>query len=144
MKPNDFWYTPPLILDVVQEVLGLYFDPCPIDPKIDGLRAEWGRYCFINPPYSRDLKRAFIDAAIEKFNPNSDRYIWLMNYANSKDMEDIKRRSSAVCLPGKRVKFLVGHPDLQESSPRYDNIILLWGNTTGFEKFKKIGDVFYA
>lgn len=37
------------------------FDPCPLHHNIedwDGLKIEWGKVNFINPPYSRKLKEA--------------------------------------------------------------------------------------
>ena len=29
------------------------FDPCPLNPKFDGLNIEWGTSNFVNPPYSQ-------------------------------------------------------------------------------------------
>jgi len=29
-----------------------FFDPCPVDPKFDGLKIPWARLNFVNPPYS--------------------------------------------------------------------------------------------
>lgn len=66
-----------------------------------------------------------------------------LNYANSAHLKTIKAQSSAVCLPDKRIRFIPGHPSLKESSPRYNNIIILWGNPTGFkEAFSHIGEVY--
>ena len=45
------------------------FDPCPLQHNTeewDGLKIEWGNRNFINPPYSRTLKEAFILKAIEE------------------------------------------------------------------------------
>ena len=47
------------------------FDPCPIcfdeiTPDKDGLLIEWGKRNFINPPYSRRLKEAFVKRAVEE------------------------------------------------------------------------------
>ena len=47
------------------------FDPCPfndeeITPDKDGLLIEWGKSNYINPPYSRKLKEAFVKRAIEE------------------------------------------------------------------------------
>ena len=34
------------------------FDPCPLNPnpEKDGLRMNWGKRCFINPPYGKMIK----------------------------------------------------------------------------------------
>lgn len=141
-KPNDLWYTPKYILDAVDKAMGgkFVFDPCPIDPIFDGLDVPWPSNCYINPPYSRELKRAFIEKAIHEYNFTTDRYIWLVNYACSEDLKVLKEYASAVCLPHKRVKFRAGHESLVESSPRYDNIILLWGD--GVREFRSaFGDI---
>ena len=45
------------------------FDPCPLNHDInkwDGLEIEWKGSNFINPPYSKKLKEAFILKAIEE------------------------------------------------------------------------------
>lgn len=35
------------------------YDPCPLNPKpdIDGLFVHWGRRCFINPPYGKEIRK---------------------------------------------------------------------------------------
>lgn len=30
-----------------------YYDPCPTKPQFDGLKTEWKKYNFVNPPYSQ-------------------------------------------------------------------------------------------
>lgn len=42
------------------------FDPCPVNPSFDGLNIEWKDRNYINPPYSRQLKEAFIKKAFEE------------------------------------------------------------------------------
>lgn len=145
IKPNDFWYTPPYVLRPVNEFFEeVFFDPCPIDPDFNGLISQWGYDCFINPPYSRDLRREFINRGTEQFVEKNSRYLWLVNYANSRDLKELRRRSSAVCIPHERIKFIPGRSDLGDGkSPRYDNIFILWGNSAGFaDAFRDIGDVY--
>jgi site-specific DNA-methyltransferase (adenine-specific) len=52
-----FWQTPPEILDLVERVAPIGFDPCPINPTFDGLKEPWhGRgLAYINPPYGRAI-----------------------------------------------------------------------------------------
>lgn len=47
-KKSDNWSTPPEILARFKG----YFDPCPLNPKWDGLNIAWKKYNFVNPPYS--------------------------------------------------------------------------------------------
>ena len=51
-KKNDLVYTPKPFYDELDKEFGFDFDPCPIDPQFDGLKAEWGKCNFVNPPYS--------------------------------------------------------------------------------------------
>ena len=144
-KANDLWYTPECVLKPVREFLGEdYFDPCPIDPTFDGIAPEavWQSNCFINPPYSRDLKRAFIKKGLQQVKTDS-RFLWLVNYACSEDLLMLKENATAILLPDKRISFIPGHPELKAGSPRYDNIFILWGDPTGFEEaFSEVGLVF--
>lgn len=60
---HDNWATPPEVYDELNAEFNFDFDPCPLNFKQDGLLIEWGKRNFINPPYSRKLKEAFINKA---------------------------------------------------------------------------------
>jgi len=62
IKYSDHWKTPKEIYDhfIKQD----YFDPCPIHSEINGLKINWGKKAFVNPPYS-DIK-LWIDKAIQQ------------------------------------------------------------------------------
>lgn len=67
---NNHWKTPDYIYDPLNEEFGFDFDPCPLNHDIsewDGLKVEWGRRNFVNPPYSAREKEAFVNKAIEEF-----------------------------------------------------------------------------
>lgn len=68
LNHSDNWATPKWLYDQLDAEFHFDFDPCPlctgeITPDKDGLLIEWGRINFINPPYSRKLKEAFIKRA---------------------------------------------------------------------------------
>ena len=69
LQHKDNWKTPVYILDYIFNWIfkgDPYFDPCPLNhdvSKWDGLKIEWRDNNFINPPYSRKLKEAFIRKA---------------------------------------------------------------------------------
>lgn len=59
---ND-WQTPPELYAKLDSEFHFDFDPCPLRADFDGLAIEWGERNFVNPPYSRALKEAFIRKA---------------------------------------------------------------------------------
>lgn len=68
---HDNWETPLYLYDELNKEFNFDFDPCPIcfdeiTPDKDGLLIEWGQRNFVNPPYSRKLKEAFVKKAIEE------------------------------------------------------------------------------
>ena len=68
---SDNWATPEDFYTELNKEFNFDFDPCPLnkdqitDDK-NGLLIEWGNSNFINPPYSRKLKEAFVQKAIEE------------------------------------------------------------------------------
>lgn len=66
---RDDWETPKMFYDKLNKEFDFNFDPCPINHDIDkwdGLKIDWKERNYINPPYSRELKEAFIIKAIEE------------------------------------------------------------------------------
>ena len=66
---SDNWETPKYLYDQLNEEFDFNFDPCPlfigeIPKEKDGLLIDWKERNFINPPYSRKLKEAFVKKAI--------------------------------------------------------------------------------
>lgn len=70
LQHSDNWATPRALYEELDNEFNFDFDPCPINegeitPDKDGLLVDWGDRNFINPPYSRKLKEAFVKRAIE-------------------------------------------------------------------------------
>ena len=59
MKKSDSVRTPENILQLVRDEFGKCYDPCPFNPEFDpnvhkdGLKTEWQKVSFVNPPYSQ-------------------------------------------------------------------------------------------
>lgn len=67
LEHSDNWATPKWLYDELNKEFDFDFDPCPLKPLIEnGLVTEWGNRNFINPPYSKHLKEAFVTKAIEE------------------------------------------------------------------------------
>ena len=62
---ND-WKTPESFYNELNKEFNFDFDPCPLNPNFDGLKIEWGKRNFVNPPYGKKLKTAFVMKAIEE------------------------------------------------------------------------------
>jgi DNA N-6-adenine-methyltransferase (Dam). len=63
---SDNWSTPEELYNKLNAEFNFDFDPCPLNSTFDGLVIEWGKSNYINPPYSRQLKEAFVIKAIEE------------------------------------------------------------------------------
>jgi phage N-6-adenine-methyltransferase len=70
LNNHDNWATPKELYDQLHEEFKFDFDPCPLYADFDGLEIDWGGRNFVNPPYSRKLKDAFVKKAIEETNKN--------------------------------------------------------------------------
>ena len=69
IKHIDDWATPDYIYNELNNEFDFNFDPCPLQHNLnnwDGLKIEWKERNFINPPYSRKSKEAFVKKAIEE------------------------------------------------------------------------------
>lgn len=65
IEHSDNWSTPKDFYEHLNKEFNFDHDPCPLNGT-DGLETEWGRCNYINPPYSRKLKEAFVKKAIEE------------------------------------------------------------------------------
>ena len=70
LNNHDNWATPKELYDQLHEEFKFDFDPCPLYADFNGLEIDWGERNFVNPPYSRKLKDAFVKKAIEETNKN--------------------------------------------------------------------------
>ena len=64
LKHSDNWATPDDLYNELNNEFEFDFDPCPLNSDFDGLECDWGNVNFINPPYSRKLKEAFVEKSI--------------------------------------------------------------------------------
>ena len=64
---DDNYATPPSVYSALNDEFCFDFDPCPYNENEiinDGLKIEWGKSNFVNPPYSQKLKEEFVKKGI--------------------------------------------------------------------------------
>jgi hypothetical protein len=107
---NDNNYaTPPELYEMLNSRFNFDFDPCPYNENEivnDGLKIEWGKSNFVNPPYSQKLKEAFIKKAITEMQ-NGKTSVFLIPVSTSTKLfhEFIKPNANEIIFLKGRIKF---------------------------------------
>ena len=104
-KIHDDWKTPDSFLEKIQEEFGDFFDPCPINPKFDGLLIDWKKVNYINPPYSRALKEAFIRKAFGESQKGKICVMLLPVSTSTKIFHEAIYPNAEIRFIFKRIKF---------------------------------------
>ena len=109
IKHSDQWATPRDLWHELNNEFNFDFDPCPLADEIeqDGLECDWGKSNFVNPPYSRKLKDAFVKKAVEE-NKKGKLCVLLLPVSTSTVLfhEVIKPNAKEIRFLKGRVKFI--------------------------------------
>ncbi len=70
--------TPAGFYNQLNQEFNFDFDPCPLDPKFDGLSISWGKRCFINPPYGKVIRSWLEKALSEIERGNTELAVFLL------------------------------------------------------------------
>ena len=135
---SDNWETPEYIYSPLHEEFNFDFDPCPIEhgeitPEKDGLLKEWGQSNFINPPYSRKLKEAFIMKAIEESKKGKVCVMLLPVSTSTKIFHEqvLTNISEPIRFVKGRVKFKGVNTKgeyVTDKAPMHDSMIVVFGS----------------
>ena len=102
---NDDWETPKYILDLIKETYGKFFDPCPLNPKFNGLDIKWKKVNFVNPPYNNALKVAFIEKAYEEYLKGKTSIVLIPSSTDIPIFHDIILKHCSIFFTRGRIKF---------------------------------------
>jgi len=109
---SNNWATPSDLYNSLDAEFGFDFDPCPlvegeIEEEKDGLLIDWGDVNFINPPYSRKLKEAFVKRAVD-FKNRGRTCVLLLPVSTSTKLfhEVIQPNADEIRFLKGRVKFI--------------------------------------
>jgi hypothetical protein len=118
---KDDWETPMEFKYKLQQEFGLMFDPCPLHAKFDGLEIEWEDVNFINPPYSRKLKEAFIRKAFEESKKGKTCIMLLPVSTSTKIFHEI-------IYPNAKIRFIKGRIKFSglKTAGQMDNMLVIF------------------
>jgi len=109
---NDDWETPDIIYQWIKEYMfnntidiKEIFDPCPLHSTFNGLEIPWKKVNYINPPYTRELKEAFIRKAYQESLDGKICIMLIPNSTDTKIFHEIIAPYASVLLIKGRVKF---------------------------------------
>lgn len=132
LEHSDNWATPKELYDKLNEEFNFDFDPCPLFSTFDGLTLrDWEKSNFINPPYSRKLKEAFVLKAIEE-SKKGNLCVMLLPVSTSTKLfhEHILPNAKEIRFLEKRVKFLGTNTKgeyVTDKAPMHDSMIVVFG-----------------
>jgi site-specific DNA-methyltransferase (adenine-specific) len=94
--PNGFY-------NQLNEEFNFDFDPCPLNSSFDGLSINWGKRCYINPPYGKAIRRWLEKALLEIDKNNTQLAVFLLP-ANT----DVKWFHEIVLPRALEIRFIKG------------------------------------
>ena len=127
---HDDFATPKELYDRLDAEFHFDFDPCPLHSPFDGLSPScpWGQTNFINPPYTRTLKEAFIRRAYSE-SQNGKVCVMLLPVSTS------TRIFHDIIYPNAEIRFLRGRPKfifekegktISNKSGQHDSMIVIF------------------
>jgi site-specific DNA-methyltransferase (adenine-specific) len=98
---SDHWKTPKWLYDSLNKEFNFDFDPCPLNSEFDGLKIDWGKRNFINPPYNRIDKPKFIQKAFNEYQKGNLCVLLIPSSTSTKQFHEL-------ILPNAEIRFLKG------------------------------------
>ncbi len=97
--------TPDYLKEQIIEEFGEYFDPCPVNPKFDGLSIIWptDRPVYVNPPYTRGHISKWVEKSYEAFVNGSQVILLIPAYTDTKYFHNYIYK-----IPGVEIRFIEG------------------------------------
>jgi site-specific DNA-methyltransferase (adenine-specific) len=122
---NSNWKTPSNILKEIYEWYGdsnnEMFDPCPTNPKVDGLKIDWKERNYINPPYSRGELIKWLEKGYNEFKNGKLCVFLIPSDTSTKYWHEYVMKSSYVFFIKPRVIFVGA-----TGSPKFGSVLVVF------------------
>ena len=126
LNHSDDWKTPDSLYKELDDEFHFDFDPCPYQSDFDGLLVNWGKMNFVNPPYSRKLKEAFILKAVREAEYGNSSVLLLPVSTSTKIFHAHIKQNEIRFIEG-RVKFEKKFKDgfLPTNGGQHDSMLVI-------------------
>lgn len=122
MKRSDCWRTPERVYNLLNSEFNFDFDPCPYPrTNFDGLKIDWGKSNFVNPPYSETEK--WVKKALIEYGKGKSVVMLLRLDASTKWFRDLILPNAEVRLFFDRVWFV--NPEGKQSRSDHASILAI-------------------
>lgn len=114
------WKTPKVVYQILDAEFRFDFDPCPVNPKFDGLACDWGGSSYCNPPYGRDLGR-WIEKGFAEFKKGKTVVFLIPSRTDTKWWHEY-------CMKATEIRFIKGRLrfDDQKNSAPFPSAIIIF------------------
>jgi len=155
------WYTPEKYIESARQVMGaIDLDPASCEDANatvkakkfycmadDGLSKRWKGNVWLNPPYSKDLCRRFIDKLIEERKEGrvSQAIVLVNNATETAWGQALLAASAAVCFPSARIQFISKYGKLGNCPLQGQMVCYLGDKPDGFiDVFSDLGGCLHS
>jgi site-specific DNA-methyltransferase (adenine-specific) len=124
-RETDNWQTPPDLYKKLDEEFHFDFDPCPLNATFDGLKIDWKKRNYINPPYS--MVKEFLKKGAEEIEKGNAEVNVFLTFANTDTawFHDFCFGKAEIRFIRGRLKFIDGNGNLRNSAMR-PSIVLIF------------------
>jgi len=120
MKKNT-WKTPKYVYDYLDKEFVFDFDPCPSNPKFDGLKISWAAMNYVNPPYGTELPK-WITKGIAEQKKNHYSVFLIPSRTDTKWFYKMFENATEIRFIVSRIKFVGA-----ENSAPFPSMIVYFG-----------------
>jgi len=110
--------TPGGVYDSLNKEFNFDFDPCPFNKNwtVDGLAIDWGKRCFVNPPYGKAI-RGWLEKALSEIEKgNTEVAVFLLP-----SYTDVKWFHEIVLPEANEIRFFKGRLNFYEDTDKKGN-----------------------
>ena len=129
---NGVVETPEWLWQDLEEEFGELFDPCPIDPEVDGLEIDWPRHqtAYVNPPYARGHLPKWVKKCSEQAMRGCRVALLIPSYTDTKYWHryiwDRKEHRPKENVELRFFRGRVNFKGYERSTASFPNVLIVW------------------